>query len=75
MEAIQGGETGFLFTPGRFDELYDMLKKAEIPRLWEMGAKGREYILGRHTLKTFGEKYRSLYRNVIDDPDNIRQID
>ncbi|MCP5514478.1 MAG: glycosyltransferase family 4 protein [Spirochaetales bacterium] len=75
MEAIQEGKTGLLFTSGKYKELYEMLKNAEIPKLWDMGAKGREYILQRHTLKTFGDKYRSLYENVINDPDNIRPID
>ncbi|MDX9801121.1 MAG: glycosyltransferase family 4 protein, partial [Spirochaetia bacterium] len=75
MEALQEGETGLLFKSGNYKELYEMLKKAEIPKLWEMGAKGREYILKNHTLDKFGNKYRSLYENVINDPDNIRAID
>ncbi len=75
MEAIQEGETGLLFTSGKYGELYEMLKNAEIEKLWEMGARGREYILRKHTLQTFGDKYKSLYENVINNPSSIRPID
>ncbi|MCL2792563.1 MAG: glycosyltransferase family 4 protein [Spirochaetaceae bacterium] len=74
-EIIQEGKTGHLFTARKYDELYDILKNAEIPKLWEMGAVGREYILEKHTLETFGAKYKSLYKNVITNPENLNQID
>ena len=74
-EIIQEGKTGYLFTAKKYDELYEILKTIEIPKLREMGALGREYILEKHTLETFGAKYKSLYENVINDPGNIRQID
>lgn len=74
-ETVKDGETGFLFTPGKGDELYEILKKVEIPQLWDMGQKGRELILKRHTLKLFGDKYKALYENVISDPGHIRPID
>lgn len=75
MEAIQEGKTGMLFTSGDFKELYSYLKNAEIEKMWEMGALGREYILKKHTLKTFGDKYKSLYENILSDPGHIKQID
>ncbi len=75
MEAIQEKETGYLFTPGKGDELFEILKNVEIPRLWEMGAKGREYILKKHTLKTFGDKYKMLYSDLLKNPSYPRQID
>ncbi len=75
MEAIRDGSTGFLFKPGDGRELYSILEKAEIETLWEMGLRGREYILQNHTLKLFGEKYLSLYNNVLNDPDHLKQID
>ncbi|MCL2293893.1 MAG: glycosyltransferase family 4 protein [Spirochaetes bacterium] len=74
-EIIQEGKTGHLFTARKYDELYAILKNAEIPKLWEMGSVGREYILEKHTLDTFGAKYKSLYENVINNPGNIKQID
>ncbi|MCL2481144.1 MAG: glycosyltransferase family 4 protein [Spirochaetaceae bacterium] len=74
-EIIQEGKTGFLFTARKYDELYGILKNIEITKLWEMGALGREYILQKHTLETFGAKYKSLYENVINNPGNINQID
>jgi glycosyltransferase involved in cell wall biosynthesis len=74
-ETVTDGETGFLFTPGMADELYDILKKVEIKQLWDMGQKGRELILRRHTLKLFGDKYKSLYENVLADPSHLHQID
>ncbi|MBO7094607.1 MAG: glycosyltransferase, partial [Spirochaetia bacterium] len=74
-ETVTDGETGFLFTPGMADELYDILKKVEIKQLWDMGQKGRELILKRHTLKLFGDKYKSLYENVLADPAHLHQID
>ncbi len=75
MEAIQENETGFLFSPGKGDELFDILKNVEIPRLWDMGAKGREYILEKHTLQTFGDKYKMLYTDLLKNPFYPRQID
>ncbi len=75
MEAIQDGVSGFLFKQGNGKELYEILKKVEIEPLWEMGLKGREYILKNHTLKLFGEKYHSLYDNVLKDPSHLKQID
>jgi glycosyltransferase involved in cell wall biosynthesis len=74
-EIIQEGKTGYLFTAKKYDELFEILKNIEIPKLWEMGALGREYILQKHTLETFGAKYKSLYENVIANPGNINQID
>ena len=74
-EVIQQGKTGYLFTARKYDELYAILKNVEIPKLWEMGALGREYILKKHTLETFGAKYRSLYENIIKNPANLNQID
>ena len=74
-EIIQEGKTGYLFTARKYDELYEILRDAEIPRLWEMGQMGREYILKKHTLETFGAKYKSLYENVINNPGNVKQID
>ncbi len=75
MEAIQENETGFFFSPGKGDELFDILKDIEISRLWDMGEKGREYILKKHTLDIFGNKYKALYNNLISEPGRIRQID
>ena len=74
-ETVTDGETGFLFTPGSADELYDILKKVDIKQLWDMGQKGRELILRRHTLKLFGDKYKALYENVLADPAHLHQID
>ncbi|MCQ2604739.1 MAG: glycosyltransferase family 4 protein [Spirochaetia bacterium] len=74
-ETVTDGKTGFLFTPGKADELYDILKKVEIPQLWDMGQQGRELILKRHTLQLFGDKYRSLYENILRDPSHLKQID
>ena len=75
MEAVQENETGFFFTPGKGDELLEILKNGEIPRLWDMGEKGREYILQKHTLKTFGDKYKMLYQDLLKDPSSLKQID
>ena len=75
MEAVQENETGFFFTPGKGDELLEILKNVEIPRLWDMGEKGREYILQKHTLKTFGDKYKMLYQDLLKDPSSLKQID
>ena len=61
--------------PGKADELYEILRKVEIPQLWDMGQKGRELILKRHTLKLFGDKYKALYENVLADPSHLHQID
>lgn len=74
-ETVIEGKTGYLFTPKKADELYDILKKVEIPRLWEMGQNGRELILKRHTLKLFGDKYKSLYENILNSPGDIKPID
>ena len=74
-EIIQEGKTGYLFAARKYDELYEILKNVEIPRLWEMGALGREYILKKHTLETFGAKYKTLYEDVLKNPGNIKQID
>ena len=74
-EVIKHGETGFLFERGNIDELIEILKNVDIENLWEMGLKGREYILKKHTLDLFGQKYKSLYENVLNDPGNIKQID
>ncbi len=74
-ETVTDGETGFLFTPGNADELYEILKKVDIKQLWDMGQNGRELILKRHTLKLFGDKYKALYENVLADPSHLHQID
>lgn len=75
MESIQDGETGILFEQGNYRELYDVLANLEIEKLWEMGAKGREYMLKNHTLDLFGAKYHSLYKNLVADRGNLKQID
>lgn len=74
-EAIVEGETGHLFTLNNKQELYDILKKIDIERLWEMGANGRQRVIDKFTLDKFGEKYYSLYQNLLNDPSNLKQID
>jgi alpha-maltose-1-phosphate synthase len=74
-EIIQDGVNGYLFEQGNYQDLYDRLKAIDITQCWDMGRNGRELILKRHTLKTFGEKYGSLYRNMAEDPAHLRQID
>lgn len=74
-EAVQEGVTGHLFEPGDFHELFELLKDVEIEKLWEMGARGREYALKHHTLSLFGQKYESLYANVLKNPEHLEQID
>ncbi len=74
-EAIEDGKTGLLFETGRFDQLRDILEKAEIAKFRDMGAAGRERALSRFTLKQFGDKYEALYRNLLEDRGHIRQID
>jgi glycosyltransferase involved in cell wall biosynthesis len=74
-EAIEDGKSGFLFEPGNFKELYALLEKADIQQLRDMGEKGRERVLSHFTLEQFGRKYESLYRNLLEDRHNLRQID
>lgn len=74
-EVVKHNETGYLFERNNIKQLIEILKNVDIENLWEMGLKGREYILKKHTLDLFGQKYKSLYNNVINDPDNIKQID
>lgn len=74
-ESIIDGETGLLFDNQNLDELYNLLKTVEIEKLWDMGAKAREHMMKVHTLDKFGEKYHSLYTNLIEDRYNLKQID
>jgi glycosyltransferase involved in cell wall biosynthesis len=74
-EAIVEGETGLLFNVGDHEELLRLLQETEMEKFWEMGQKGRQHVLKHFTLDRFGAKYRSLYDNLLNDPDHIRQID
>ena len=75
VEAITDGQTGYWFKLKDYKHLYEILRDMQIEKLWEMGLKGREYMMKHHTLKLFGEKYHSLYQNLVNDPGNIKQID
>lgn len=74
-EIVEHDGTGFLFDVGRFEQLAEILKNVDKKRLKEMGLKARELVLKKFTLSQFGEKYASLYKNVIENPENIAQID
>jgi len=74
-EAIVDGKTGRLFPTGDEKALYDILKNTEIEEFWEMGNHGREHALKHFTLELFGQKYRSLYDNLLANPHKIAQID
>ncbi len=74
-EAIIEGETGLLFNVGDQVELGRLLRNTKMEQFWEMGQKGRQHVLENFTLDRFGAKYRSLYDNLLTDPDHIRQID
>ncbi len=74
-ESIIDQKTGRLFEVGNGQELYNILKNTEIEKFWEMGENGREHALENFTLRLFGEKYRSLYDNLLANPNKISQID
>lgn len=74
-EVVENNKTGYLFAKESVNELAEILKKVDIQNLWKMGENGRELVLRRHTLDLFGEKYLSLYNNVLNSPDKIKQID
>ena len=74
-EAVHDGDTGLLFPVGDTDRLTEILERARPDELWEMGLRGREFVLERHTEEAFAAKHEVLYRNVLEDPDNIRPVD
>jgi glycosyltransferase involved in cell wall biosynthesis len=74
-EAIVDCKTGRLFNKDSDTELYDILKNTSIEEFWEMGRHGREHALKHFTLELFGQKYRSLYDNLLTNPSVIKQID
>jgi len=66
-EALEDGETGFLAAVGDAGDL-----AAKIARLIEdgelaatMGARGREYALGRFTISRMAETAEAIYREAI----------
>jgi glycosyltransferase involved in cell wall biosynthesis len=75
IEAIEHGRTGYLFDVDNPKELFDLLKNTEIKQFWEMGRNGREEVLKKYTLELFGQKYKSLYENLLTNPYQINQID
>ncbi len=74
-EIVFEGKTGYLFDPGNGNQLFDLLKKADINKLHEMGETGRQHVIKNHTLDSFGKKYESLYQNLLKDPGHLKQID
>lgn len=74
-EIVFEGKTGYQFDLAKRSHLYEIIKNLDKQRCRDMGQAGREHILQKHTLKHFGQKYAGLYRNMLDDPGNIRQID
>jgi len=74
-EAIIDGKTGRLYNKDSDTELYEILKNTSIETFWEMGRHGREHALKNFTLELFGQKYRSLYDNLLTNPSVIKQID
>lgn len=74
-EAIVDGVTGRLFDKDKPETLMAILRDTPMETFWEMGRKGREHALAHFTLKHFGEKYRRLYNNLMENPHSIQQID
>lgn len=74
-EAVTNGDNGYLFPPGDTDRLTRLLRHADPRELAEMGRRGRLFVLARHTNELFARKHHELYRNVIEEPERIRQID
>ncbi len=74
-EAIVDGVTGRLFNIDNPKELFDILNDTKIEDFWKMGENGRAHALKHFTLELFGQKYRSLYDNLMTNPSVIKQID
>ena len=74
-EIVFEGKTGHHFELKNKNQLYDIIKKLDKKKCYDMGQLGREHILKKHTLNAFGEKYSSLYHNVLDNPTMLKPID
>jgi len=74
-EIVFEGRTGWHFSPSNRSDLYKVIRTLDKARCRDMGLLGREHILEKHTLQTFGRKYSGLYRNMLDRPNRIEQID
>jgi glycosyltransferase involved in cell wall biosynthesis len=74
-ESIIDNKTGMLFDVNNGEQLYNILKSTEMKSFWEMGNHGREHVLNNFTLDLFGNKYHSLYDNLMSNPNKIEQID
>jgi glycosyltransferase involved in cell wall biosynthesis len=75
VEIVFEGRTGWHFNPSDRSGLYNVIRGIEKARCQDMGLYGREHIVAKHTLDAFGRKYSGLYRNMLERPDRIEQID
>jgi glycosyltransferase involved in cell wall biosynthesis len=72
-EAMQKGITGYLAPTGNKRELHShirfLLKNPQLA--YDMGGRGRLFVILHYRLSSMAEKYKDLYRRVISIPDSL----